>query len=327
MNNINTKSTIDFADYSNPISSMFEQPKTAEDWEQYMLTEEQVSAFERDGFVSGIKILTTEQVDMLNEELLVLQSLDEDKKKLFYHYESNESEDPEKVLFHAIGAWRITPGFHDLLWSPAYRMAAYQLLGQSFRIFHDQLFCKPAKHGGVVAWHQDFSYWTFTKPMHHLTCWIGLDDASVKNGCLYFVPGSHKWGLLPITGLTGGMDNVREILTEEQSEAFEKRLPNELPKGYASFHHPLMMHGSYENYSDQPRRAAVINAMSSFTMGNTQDYSRLDALKSFPDIPHDKILDGNCFPLLFDGDKELGGLGKMIPKVNYKELYNSGSNT
>ncbi len=327
MNSINNKSTIDLADYDNPISSMFEQPKTAKEWEQYMLTEEQVSAFERDGFVRGIKILTAEHVDLLNEELFALQSLDEEKKKLFYHYESNESENPEKVLFHAIGAWRITPGFHDLLWSPAYRMAAYQLLGQSFRIFHDQLFCKPAKHGGVVAWHQDFSYWTFTKPMHHLTCWIGLDDASVKNGCLYFVPGSHKWGLLPITGLTGGMDNVREILTDEQLEAFEKRLPNELPKGYASFHHPLMMHGSYENYSDQPRRAVVINAMSSSTRGNTKDYSRLDALKSFPAMPHDKILDGNGFPLLFDGDRELEGLGKMIPKVNYKELYNLGSNT
>lgn len=321
MENLNIELSNDLADYGHPIARLFEQPKTAQDWEQYMLTEEQVAAFEKDGFIKGIKILSEEQVDMLNEELLVLQSLDEEKKKLFYHYESNESEDPEKILFHAIGAWRITPGFHDLLWSPAYRMAAYQLLGQSFRIFHDQLFCKPAKHGGVVAWHQDFSYWTFTKPMHHLTCWIGLDDASVKNGCLYFVPGSHKWGLLPITGLTGGMDAVREILTEEQLKGFEKRLPNELPKGYASFHHPLMMHGSYENYSDHPRRAVVINAMSSSTMGNTKDYSRLDALKSFPAMPHDKILEGNYFPLLFDGDKELEGLGKMIPKVNYT-LYN-----
>jgi hypothetical protein len=313
----------DLANYGHPISTMFVQPKTAKEWEQYMLTEEQVASFKKDGFVKGIKILTDEQVDILNKELVHLQSLNEEDKKLFYHYESNESEDPNKVLFHAIGAWRLTPGFHDLLWAPAFRMAAYQLLGQSFRIFHDQLFCKPAKHGGVVAWHQDFSYWTFTKPMHHLTCWIGLDDANKENGCLYFVPGSHKWGLLPITGLTGDMDAVRAILNKEQLEQFDKRVANELPKGYASFHHPLTMHGSYANTSDRPRRATVLNAMSSHTLGNTAGYSRLDALKTFPAMPQDQVLDSNFFPLLFDGDKELEALGKTIPKVDYKELYDS----
>src|SRR5579862_9443676 len=201
MKELKLKLPTDLADCSNPISDMFEQPQTAEDWEQYILTEEQIQSFAKNGFISGIKIMTEEQVDVLNEELIKLQSLTAEERELFYHYQTNESEDPEKVLFHAIGAWRVAPGFHDLIWSPAYRMAAYQLLGQSFRLFHDQLFCKPAKHGGVVAWHQDFSYWTFTKPMHHLTCWIGLDDATKENGCLYYVPGSHKWGLLPITGL------------------------------------------------------------------------------------------------------------------------------
>lgn len=317
----NLKLSADLADYSHPISTFFVQPKTAKEWEQYILTEEQIASFKKDGFVKGIKILTEEQVDILNQELVKLQSVNEQERKLFYHYESNESEDPDKVLFHAIGGWRVTPGFHDLFWSPAYRMAAYQLLGQSFRLFHDQLFCKPAKHGGVVAWHQDFSYWTFTKPMHHLTCWIGLDDANTENGCLYFVPGSHKWGLLPITGLTGDMEAVRTILDTEQLQQFDKRVANELPKGYASFHHPLTMHGSYANTSERPRRAVVLNAMSYGTLGNTAGYSRLNALKSFPAMEQDQVLDSNFFPLLFDGDKELEALGKNIPKVDYTELY------
>lgn len=190
MKDLNSELPVDLAAYSNSISNMFEQPKSAKDWEPYLLTEEQMSFFKTNGFVSGIKIMTEEQVDLLNNELVKLQAPIPEEKRLFYRYESNESEDPSKVLFHAIGAWRVTPGFHDLIWSRAYRMAAYQLLGQSFRLFHDQLFCKPAKHGGVVAWHQDFSYWAFTKPMHHLTCWIGFDDAGKENGCLYFIPGS-----------------------------------------------------------------------------------------------------------------------------------------
>ncbi|SMO49510.1 Ectoine hydroxylase-related dioxygenase, phytanoyl-CoA dioxygenase (PhyH) family [Solitalea koreensis] len=323
MKKFNSKSSIDLAIHSSPMSSLFEQPKNAKEWEQYMLAEEQIASFSNNGFVSGIKIMTDEQVDILNEELLRLHSLNTEEKGLFYHYESNESEDPEKVLFHAIGAWRVTPGFHDLIWSPAYRMAAYQLLGQSFRLFHDQLFCKPAKHGGVVAWHQDFSYWTFTKPMHHLTCWIGLDDASKENGCLYFIPGSHKWGLLPITGLAGNMDAVKGVLNNEQLVIFEKKVANELSRGYASFHHPLTMHGSYENFSDRPRRAVVINAMNHQTLGNTAGYYRMDALQSFPDMLQDELLDSQYFPLLFDGDKELKDLEKNIPKVDVNELYDN----
>lgn len=312
----------DLASYGQPVTNIFKQPATAAEWEPYILSKEQLRFFEKNGYLSGIKILEEAQVDLLNEELVQLQSVSGAGKELFYHYESNESEDPDKVLFHAIGAWRVTPGFHDLVWSPAYRMAAWQLLGGSFRLFHDQLFCKPARHGGVVAWHQDFSYWTFTKPMRHLTCWIGLDDASTENGCLYYVPGSHQWGLLPVTGLTGDMESVRRVLTEEQGLAFDKKVANELARGYASFHHPLMMHGSYANDSERSRRAVVINAMAKDTMGNTEGYDRIDALSSFPAMHHNRILDSQFFPLLADdSDPEWGELLKSVPKVQAESLY------
>lgn len=133
MKSINNTSTLDLANYSNPISKLFEQPKNASEWEQYMLSNEQIEFFKENGYLSGIKILDEKQVEALNTELVRLQSGDKADRDLFYHYESNESEDPNKVLFHAIGAWRVTPGFHDLIWSPAYRMAAYQLLGQPVR--------------------------------------------------------------------------------------------------------------------------------------------------------------------------------------------------
>lgn len=313
----------DLAEYQSPVSGLFKQPTTAAEWEPYILDKEQVSFYETHGYVSGIKILSDEQVDILNKELETLQTVSGEKKKLFYHYESNESENPDNVLFHAIGGWRIMPGFHDLIWSPAYRMAAYQLLGRPLRLFHDQLFCKPAKHGGVVAWHQDFSYWTFTKPMHHITCWIGLDDATKENGCLYYIPGSHLWGLLPITGLAGDMEAVKKVLSDEQKNIFDKKVANELPRGYASFHHPLMMHGSYANYSERSRRAVVLNAMDSRTMGNTAGYERMDALHNFPLILQDKILDSNFFPLLFEVEEKLTLLDSKIPKVNINNLYKS----
>ena len=89
------------------------------------------------------------------------------------------------------------------------------------RFWHDQLFCKPARHGGVVAWHQDYSYWTRTTPLAHLTCWTGLDDSTRENGCVHYVPGSHRWPDLPKTGLTGEMDSIQSVLTDEQREMFK----------------------------------------------------------------------------------------------------------
>ncbi|RED47491.1 phytanoyl-CoA dioxygenase family protein [Seonamhaeicola sediminis] len=309
--------TSDLSEYSSPISDFIKQPQTPEDWQQYVLSEEQIKFYEENGFLSGIKVLTETQVDILNEELEKLQSVSDEERKLFYHYESNEAEDPTKVLFHAIGGWRVTPGFHDLWWSPAYRMAVYQLMGGDFKVFHDQLFCKPAKHGGVVAWHQDFSYWTFTKPMNHLTCWLGLDDANADNGCMYYVPGSHKWGLLPITGLTGDMDAVREVLNEDQKASFDNKFVNELPKGYCSFHHPLMMHGSYANLSERSRRAIVLNTMGTKTLSNVDDYERKEALQNFPPLGKTgDPLDDKCFPILFDSTKELGDMLQAIPMAS-----------
>ena len=75
----------------------------------------------------GIRILDERQVEMLRGELAGLLDPHHPGHELFYEYHSNESIDPSKVLFHALGAWRVTPGFHDLLWAPAFTMAASQL--------------------------------------------------------------------------------------------------------------------------------------------------------------------------------------------------------
>ena len=56
--------------------------------------------------------------------------------------------------------------------------------------------------------------------MAHLTCWIGLDESTRDNGCVHYVPGSHRWDLLPITGLAGNMDAINEVLSPAQWEQF-----------------------------------------------------------------------------------------------------------
>ncbi len=276
------------------VNDLFSIPQTEAEWEPFRLSDEQVKFYHEQGYLAGVRILSETQVERLREELATLTMPEHAGKEFWYEYHSNESEDPSKTLFHALGAWRISPGMHDILWSPAFTMAASQLLGGAVRFWHDQLFCKPAKHGGVVAWHQDYSYWTRTVPMQHLTCWIGLDDATTENGCLHYIPKSHTWDLLPITGLAGDMDAIQEVLSEKQWEQFQKPVAIELKQGECTFHHPLMMHGSYENKSEHPRRAIVLNT---FKDGTTSD-SNEELLNGVPTVPKGNKMEGQFFPLL-----------------------------
>lgn len=277
------------------IGDLFALPRSASEWERYRLSDEQVRFFHENGYVSGIRILNDVQVDCLLSELQELFDPKHPGNELFHEFHSNESPDPSRVLFHALGAWRIKPGFHDLLWHPAFTVPASQLLGGAVRFWHDQLFCKPAQHGGVVAWHQDYSYWTRTEPMAHLTCWIGLDDATRDNGCLHYVPGSHRWELLPITGLAGDMNAIQSVLSPEQREKF-RPVAIELKKGEAAFHHPLMIHGSYENRTNRQRRATVLNAFRDGIISN----SNTPLLKGVPVVGKGQKVQGQFFPLLFD---------------------------
>jgi ectoine hydroxylase-related dioxygenase (phytanoyl-CoA dioxygenase family) len=280
------------------IGDLFHTPMSGADWHRYRLSDEQLEFYRQNGYVAGIRLLDDAQVDVLRSELEGLLDPNREGSELFHEYHSNESADPETVLFHALGAWRITPGFHDLLWNPAFTVPASQLLQGPVRFWHDQLFCKPAKHGGVVAWHQDYSYWTRTKPLAHLTAWIALDDADRNNGCLHYVPKTHRWPLLPITGLAGDMQAIQTVLDEGQKAHF-KPIAVELKKGEATFHHGLTIHGSFENRSHRPRRATVINV---FRDGVQSDSDR-PLLQGAPVIPSGEKMGGQFFPLLYDPDR------------------------
>ena len=287
--------TADLADRHEIVSKLFARPGSAEQWDQYRLSDEQVQFFHTHGYVSGIKLFDESQIEALRSELEEFFQAEHSGQELWYEYHSNESSDPSRVLFHALGAWRLRPAFHDSLWNPAFVIPASQLLEGDVRFWHDQLFCKPAEHGGNVAWHQDYSYWTRTRPMAHLTCWTGLDDATIDNGCLQYIPGSHQWPLLPVTGLAGDMDAIKDVLDDQQWEAFQNPVPIEMKAGHATFHHPLMVHGSGANSTSMPRRATVINVI----RDGVQSYSDEPLLANVPAIPKGQPMDGKFFPMLF----------------------------
>jgi ectoine hydroxylase-related dioxygenase (phytanoyl-CoA dioxygenase family) len=279
------------------ISDLFQWPTSKADWESYQLSEEQVSFFNENGFLAGVKMLDEKQIGFLKNELAFISDINHPGHHLYYEFNSNESTDPSTILFHALGAWRIGNGFHDVLWNPRFLVAASQLLGNvPVRFWHDQLFWKPAKKGGVVAWHQDYSYWTRTKPIAHLTCWCTLDDATKENGCLQYIAGSQNWGLLPKPVIAGELQGIKDFLKEEQKKQFENPQFAEVKAGEAIFHHSLTLHGSGENKSNKPRRAFVINCFSDGVISDSDD----PLLEGVPVVPKGEKMQGQFFPLLFD---------------------------
>jgi ectoine hydroxylase-related dioxygenase (phytanoyl-CoA dioxygenase family) len=285
-------------DLSTELNDALSSTVAGDSLQKFRLSDQQIAHFHQFGYVSGIRVVDEQTVSDLRDQLTELFDPNHRGKELWHEYHSNESADPDKTLFHALGAWRIKPAFHDLLWNLAWLIPASQLLEGSVRFWHDQLFCKPAQHGGNVAWHQDYSYWTRTKPLAHLTCWVGLDKVDQENGCLHYIPSSHNWDLLPSTGLAGDMDAIRSVLDDTQWEQFQNPVPIELEAGECTFHHPLMVHGSFANESDRPRRGTVINVV----RDGVESYTDDPLLNGVPVVPKGQPLGGQFFPLLYDAE-------------------------
>ena len=90
-------------------------------------------------------------------------------------------------------------------------------------------------------------------------------------------------------------------IDDEQWERFQHPAVIELKAGEATFHHPLMVHGSFANRTERPRRATVINA---FLDGVASDTDEV-LLDGVPPIPRGRKMEGQFFPLLLEPGAEI----------------------
>jgi ectoine hydroxylase-related dioxygenase (phytanoyl-CoA dioxygenase family) len=263
-----------------------------------MIPAEKIDRYKRDGYLVGLPVLTPEEIkDLRGRVDHIRENLAEYEPRL-YEVEQAWTERPDEVVCHFLGGWLVDEALRALVFDPRITEPAARLLGvERLRFWHDQVFYKPPRHPGVVPWHQDYSYWSRTGPPRHITINILLDDADAESGCMQFVPGSQRWGLLPSLPFDSSLEEIREHLDEQQTAAFQPVLAP-LRAGEATVHDSHTLHGSEANTSDRPRRALVFNYMAA-------DTRVLDGgeplLRNTPVLPEGALIDGPHFPIVLGG--------------------------
>ncbi|WP_395094611.1 phytanoyl-CoA dioxygenase family protein [Armatimonas sp.] len=142
-------------------------------------------------------------------------------------------------------------GMKELMLDPRLGELAATLAGiEGIRIWHDQALFKPP-FGNPTGWHLDNPYWSFST-RDTLSLWVALDDATLGNGCMWYIPGSHKTATWENSGIGQNMSDLFKVYPQWR-EIEPVACP--CPAGSAVFHNGLTAHGAGANMTNKPRRA------------------------------------------------------------------------
>jgi ectoine hydroxylase-related dioxygenase (phytanoyl-CoA dioxygenase family) len=119
------------------------------------------------------------------------------------------------------------------------------------RLYHDQALFKPA-YGNPTAWHLDNPYWSFNSPSA-MTMWIAIEEATMSNGCMWYIPGSHKTATADKNLSIG--ENFAGLFKLYPEWKKIDAVPVPVPAGSVVFHNGLTAHGAGVNMTSRPRRA------------------------------------------------------------------------
>lgn len=132
-------------------------------------------------------------------------------------------------------------------------------IGPDILLWGTQLFAKPAGTGKEVPWHQDGHFYCID-PLESCSVWIALDDVDTENGCMRYIPGSHKLGLLEHMREDRADVTASASLASAAFDASQAR-DDVLGAGQMSIHDVNLIHGSMPNRSDRRRVGFVIRYM------------------------------------------------------------------
>lgn len=255
---------------------------------EQILSKEQIEFYQEYGFIQVENVLALEEIEELSvamEEAMAgkdVNSISTDENSGAYY----------KVLRQKVNVWRDHGVMAKYSLHPKLAQIAKELSGASgIQLFHDHALWKMPQDSKPTPWHQDFPFWPMNEP-GGLSAWIPVHDVDEHNGCMMFVPGSHKLGKL--TGID--LINPQNIFEFVKGTEIEKTKPVIVPlkKGSCTFHNGLTFHFAHPNLSDQPRRVLAIIYMIDGTTFSGHKHICTDDLGFEVNQP----IKGGTFPLL-----------------------------
>ena len=152
---------------------------------------------------------------------------------------------------------QLLPSFARLVRHPRLIEAVSQIIGPDLLVWSCGFFIKEPSSKSYVSWHQDLNYWGLDGE-EEVTAWVALTPATIENGCMRFVPGSHEKKDVPHVD-SFAKDNLLTRGQEIAVEVDEACAVNVvLRAGQASFHHGHIFHASGPNRTSSRRLGVAI---------------------------------------------------------------------
>lgn len=217
------------------------------------LTQDQIDRYQRDGclvfeeFLSEdelheMKAAVSEGVEMMGKQKVAgdgnVEMVEEDS---YY----------DRVFLQRLNLWKINDTIKKYFLDAELGKMLCKLAGiDGIRIWHDQTLQKQP-WANPTAWHLDNPYWSFHS-RNAMSIWIALDDATLQNGCLYYIPGSHKIARYDNVDIG---ENISDLFKSYPEFRTIEPLVAEMKAGMAGVHNGLTAHGAGPNMTPYPRRA------------------------------------------------------------------------
>ena len=223
-----------------------------------LLSEEQISHFWEHGYVSLSAITSTEELLTLRTvfERLFCERAGRNEGRQFDMLTHDEDDAPAR-LPAIINPITFAPELRHTHYRANARAIARQLLGSTATAAFEHAILKPARHGAATPWHQDEA--TRVDPnfdYQQLSIWMPLQDATVENGCMQYIAGSHKGDVLAHRS----PDGDRKVHAVECAGGFDvaKAIACPLPAGGAVIHHGRTLHSAGPNSTNNDRLAYIL---------------------------------------------------------------------
>ncbi len=214
------------------------------------LSADQIASYQRDGFLVYENFLDAAEVAELKQAVTDAIATLGEKKVTGQDWASGESY-YDKVFTQKLNLWLISSTIKSYMLNPKLGKMLCDLEGvDGFRCWHDQTLIKQP-FANPTAWHLDNPYWSFFSK-HSLSIWIALEDATYQNGCMYYIPGTHKMSGFDNSAIGENMGDLFKIYPE-----FKKidTVAAPMKAGTCGFHNGLTAHGAGANMTRGTRMA------------------------------------------------------------------------